>query len=591
MDKELLIESGFVADFSKINCTESVSKVLESKGDLIITLPVCKLDVATANGRTYTSSMMEKALEKAKPAIQGRMLTCSADDHPASTHVAPIHASHLVLEAWVKDGMLWNKWKVLETDNGRNLKALINGGVAVGTSIRGRGRISPGAKTVEDYDYLGTDCVGNPAAGTYALAGAQGITIEVVESVKESNASDINIPGVGPIHQNSTIKFRGSLYRVSNIAGSSDQYQMTLYNKDETNPHAVFVMSSDIKDPKSEIELVQEGSEEFKSMDKLNKVMETVREASDKLQKIRESNDLAAEMKHVAAFEYGLSINNSLSGTELKKVQEAWDKEKTKKITKVEENKVEKVPVELQLESLNTKFGELQKMVEAVLVLDKEDVVKFTEEEQKMISVMKSNYNLDDAAISEVLQAYLAFPDEEKGFVEELQSRLGEKAAGIDLPTLYKDVTAASGDRQYAGDKGITPTMTAEMEDENNALSALVSEFCDRLEGGDLVKKEDVAEQVALVIKESRSVIRRHQLREALVTEMLVESIMSTGPAMKKFKLYSEQFSKLWNASLVIINQLKEEIRLKEGRVVTESLDKDKKVEKIKAPSRVPGWK
>lgn len=584
MDLELLIESGFTVDFSQAKLTESMTKILENKGDLIITLPVCKLDVPTANGRTYTSKMMEQALIAAKPAIEGRRLTCSADDHPASTHVAPIHASHLVLEAWVADGMLWNKWKVLETDNGRNLKALIQGGVAVGTSIRGRGRVSS-SRTIENYDFLGCDCVGNPAAGTYALAGASGITVEVVESVNESVTSgSIAIPGVGDIQQNSQIKFRGTAYRVSNIAGTSEQYQMTLYPLDPTVPMSLFVTSDDIKSSAKEIELIKEGSEELKSMSKLTKVMEKVTEASEKLQKIRESNDVASEMKFIAGFEYGLSQDSSLSGSELKRISEAWDKEKTKKNIQIEESKVEKVPVELQLESLMTKFSELTKLVESTLVKEE----KFTEEEQKIISVIRSApYSLDDAAVSEVLQAYLAFPDDLSGFNEELKSRLGEKISGINVSQLFQDVTVASGDYGKTGDKSLVPNLTVE----NDALSELVSEFCDKIESGELTEKSVVIEKIELVVSESRKSIRKHQLREALVTEMLVEELMMTAPAMRKFKLYSEQFSKLWESSLVIINQLKEELNRKEGRIMSESLDKEVTKDKVKSPARVTGWK
>ena len=595
MELELLTEAGFTIDFSKKDIRESLVAYTESKkGALVITLPVCKLDTPTANGRIYTSEMMTKAIQSAKESIENRRLLCSADDHPSTTHVAPINASHAVVDAWVKDGLLWNKWEVTETTNGKNLRALIEGGFSVGTSIRGLGRQTP-SRRIEDYCYLGTDGVGNPAAGTYALPGAGGVTVEIVESVnnnsyKKLEYTGIPIPGVGQVNQNSIINFRGQSYRVSNIAGSPDRYQMTLYSTDDSNPHSIHVMSDDIKNASSEIQIIKEGSEEYKSMSKLNKVMESVREAADKLQKIRESGNLSDEMKFIAAFEYGLSTNSELSGSELKKVQEAWDVEKTKKTTKVEEtSKVEKIPVELQIENLNTRFSEFSKMVEASLA----PLLKVSEEEQRMIAVMKSApYNLDEGTISEVLQAYLAHPDNEKMFSEELVSRVGNKLASVDLSQLFKDVTSASGDYQRSGDTGNSPNYATEkLEQENEALNTLLSEFCDKLEAGDLLDRETVVAQVEKIVDESRKSVRRYQVREALVTEMLVEQIMYSAPIIRALKTYKESMADMWVASQIIISQLREALMKKENKIVTESLEKDIVQPKVKRASRTPGWK
>ena len=596
---ELLVESGLCVEFSKVNIVESVYSMLESKGDVIVTLPVCRLDTPTANGRTYTSSMMSKAIEEAKPAIEGRRLLCSGDDHPASTHVAPINSSHLVIDAWVKDGFLWNKWKILETSNGKNLKALIKGGAAIGTSIRGRGRVTP-SKTIENYDYLGTDAVGNPAAGTYALTGCDGVTVEVLESKDSSKSeyqskgsiteSGITIPGVGEVNQNSHISFRGGNYRVSNISGSSEQYQMTLYSLDPTNNNSIFVMSSDIKDASKEISIIKEDSKELMSIDKLTKLMDKIREASEKLQAIRESGVASDEMKFIATFENSLSQDTSLTGSELKKLQEAWDKEKNKKTTKLEETKVaEKLQVETQLESLNTKFSELSKLVESTLALvsSKEEKDTVSEEEQKMISVMKAApYSFDGAVISEVLQAYLAHPDYEKGFADELTSRLGDKSKDINFEQLFKDITVASGDRQYAGDTGQTPNYATE----NKVLTDLLSDFCDKVESGSLVSKEEVLEKINLVVEESRNLTRKYQLREAILTEFLVEQLMTTAPVIRHLKTVSEETSKLWEAAQVIINNLREELIKKDNKVVRESLSESKVVEKVRSPKRVNGW-
>jgi len=184
MPLELLTES-FSVDLSKINLNEAITEALKStdKG-LYLTLPVCRLNKPTLNDRTYTAEGMTKSIQEATEAMKSRRLTCSADDHPPTVNVAPIKASHLVIDAWVEGNTLWNKWQVLETDNGRNLKALIEGRVSIGTSIRGLGRVDEN-KVIQDYKFLGCDCVGTPAAGTYALAGSDGVKVELVgESYK-----------------------------------------------------------------------------------------------------------------------------------------------------------------------------------------------------------------------------------------------------------------------------------------------------------------------------------------------------------------------------------------------------------------------
>jgi hypothetical protein len=108
------------------------------------------------------------------------------------SYVPPIRASHVVTNAYLKeiDGKkhLLNDWLVLNTDNGKNLKSLINAGVSIETSIRGLGQLDEETKHVQEYDYLGTDAVGNPSAGTYAHSGKYEVK---VESVSDDQAREL----------------------------------------------------------------------------------------------------------------------------------------------------------------------------------------------------------------------------------------------------------------------------------------------------------------------------------------------------------------------------------------------------------------
>jgi hypothetical protein len=114
---------------------------------------------------------------------------CSADDHPKDSYVQPIKASHIVTDAYIKKGKdnknyLMNDWLVLNTDNGKNLKALIEAKASIGTSIRGLGQLNEETNHVEQYDYLGTDAVGNPSANTFATPGQMEVAVESLDPVE-----------------------------------------------------------------------------------------------------------------------------------------------------------------------------------------------------------------------------------------------------------------------------------------------------------------------------------------------------------------------------------------------------------------------
>lgn len=169
MSRMLLIErTSVVAPATNKSLVESTGRpgyLVESDGGkLIVQLPVTTLDQKNENGRTYGRVIMEGACRSAQKAMQERKLTCSVDGHPDEPYVEPGNASHIVTEAWCEGGYLWNKWEVLGTAKGRDLAALIEAGISFGVSIRGLGSCDNYGNVLEDYEYLGTDAVGNPSA-------------------------------------------------------------------------------------------------------------------------------------------------------------------------------------------------------------------------------------------------------------------------------------------------------------------------------------------------------------------------------------------------------------------------------------------
>lgn len=172
-DKILLIEQAMFSFNIEKEC-ENLTEALEVKENentlLVKHVPCTILGKKNLNGRIYPHTMMKKSIEDARKQIEARSLLCQAHDHPEGTFVKPIEASHLVVNAYIEDvkglgPVLFNDWEILPTSHGKDLAALIDANVSLGTSIRGLGNMT--GDVVNNYDFLGTDVVGNPSSGTY----------------------------------------------------------------------------------------------------------------------------------------------------------------------------------------------------------------------------------------------------------------------------------------------------------------------------------------------------------------------------------------------------------------------------------------
>lgn len=173
-NKVLLVECLMVAPGTAGDLKESMSgpryTIVEGTGSnkLIVRVPATTLDVKNENGRVYSTQVMETALKRAEADIKAKKLLCTVDDHPEETFVPPGNASHIVTRAWVENGYLMNEWQILETSKGKDLKALIDAEASFGVSIRGLGSMDNYGNILEDYEYFGTDCVGQPSARIWA---------------------------------------------------------------------------------------------------------------------------------------------------------------------------------------------------------------------------------------------------------------------------------------------------------------------------------------------------------------------------------------------------------------------------------------
>ena len=156
---------------------ENMFSVNSPEGQMRLVLPVAVLDKKNLNERIYPTSVIDGVCrnKKLKESMARGMMLGAGDDHPTTPTVAPIRASHLIVKAWVEnidgDSFMMNEWVTLGTDNGRNLRALLEGGAVPGVSIRGYGRTDdpsdPNKGRMVEYEYLGTDVVGEPSSQLY----------------------------------------------------------------------------------------------------------------------------------------------------------------------------------------------------------------------------------------------------------------------------------------------------------------------------------------------------------------------------------------------------------------------------------------
>lgn len=189
--RELLIESSEFVSKVKLSkgLKESLSMQSTKAGTLVVkNIPVTILDRENLNGRIYSTEMMRQAIEEAKPAMADKQTLGQANEHPEGSFVAPTDASHVIVNAYIKENIsivvngkkerhnvLFTDWEVLNTSHGKDLRALFEAECSFGTSIRGVGELS--GKMVQNYAFISVDGVGNPSSSTFTR-------MPVSESVK-----------------------------------------------------------------------------------------------------------------------------------------------------------------------------------------------------------------------------------------------------------------------------------------------------------------------------------------------------------------------------------------------------------------------
>lgn len=128
--------------------------------------PFMQWGVPNRNGRLYPKDVMESAVQKYVEELVDKNRAVGTLGHEDSPKISENKISHIVKELKFEGNDVWGKAKVLETAAGKELKALIEGGVSFGCSSRALGSLKEenGVKIVQpDFTIACVDAVLQPS--------------------------------------------------------------------------------------------------------------------------------------------------------------------------------------------------------------------------------------------------------------------------------------------------------------------------------------------------------------------------------------------------------------------------------------------
>lgn len=134
--------------------------------------PICFIGQKNANNRIYESAVWEKVLSspEIKEKISKRSLFGHAE-HPNSVQSDLQLTSHVIVDMYIKDNVVYQVFDVLDTPTGRIVDCLLRAGCNVGVSTRAEGdleEVKNGDEKIyrvvpESYHYVTTDFTADPS--------------------------------------------------------------------------------------------------------------------------------------------------------------------------------------------------------------------------------------------------------------------------------------------------------------------------------------------------------------------------------------------------------------------------------------------
>ena len=136
-----------------------------ANGGMVLSGKLQEADVQNGNGRVYPHKVLVREVENYKKLVKENRALGELD-HPDDSVINLKNASHMVTAIWMEDKAVMGKVKVLNTDAGKTLRALVEDGVKLGISSRGMGSVSESAGSVvvqEDFQLICFDFVSEPS--------------------------------------------------------------------------------------------------------------------------------------------------------------------------------------------------------------------------------------------------------------------------------------------------------------------------------------------------------------------------------------------------------------------------------------------
>lgn len=162
MEQMLLIDCCTDSGFVEFELSEATN----SRGLVAFRGKFQEAEAVNKNKRMYPYAVLDENIERLKEAVSDRRLVGELD-HPTDSIIHFADASHVVTKLWWDGQVLMGEGEILNTPNGKVLKALIADGVKVGISSRGvgNGKVNEDGILVigESYKLITFDAVADPS--------------------------------------------------------------------------------------------------------------------------------------------------------------------------------------------------------------------------------------------------------------------------------------------------------------------------------------------------------------------------------------------------------------------------------------------
>lgn len=159
--KKFLCEKALGEEVKHSFLDESVGGV--RKRHMYISGPFLQAEDRNRNGRIYPRQIIEREVTGFRPLIESREALGELD-HPEYAEIKPKESAIRITELAMDGNIAYGKALVLDTRNGKELQALLEGDVRMGVSSRGTGNLRENNIVADDYHLITIDAVYMPSA-------------------------------------------------------------------------------------------------------------------------------------------------------------------------------------------------------------------------------------------------------------------------------------------------------------------------------------------------------------------------------------------------------------------------------------------